>query len=540
LIEVAILALVASEAPRLLDVRVESRGTRQALRLTIVGGLASLAVSRQGEELVLTLGAAARPGLVPPAPVAPVQDIRFDADETATRVRIRVPASVSHDVQQLEGQILVVLGGDAQVPRATAELYHGLFPASAPDAAAPAPSDGDVESASPDGASQEGLQLGGLSLRPSLVVSAVSADATLVGTTPIEERQLQVEPRVGLDLLVGAGHATGAYAARLRRGTRVPELSAITESTTHLVDAGLEMPMGPALELRVDDHFSTGVLETDEVDPGFEYFTNLARYRRNQLDLGLRYSGGGRVGLQAGAFFNRVELDDAVAGQPGVPSGFFDYETWSVRAGAFYELAPELEASLDWSRSETPTPEERPLAESSLDAFAFHLTGELSPLTRADISVGYERRRSPRAAADARSYDGVGVGLTLRRELAEGAVIELGGARATRLSGFEDNAFYVSSSLAAQATRSLPLALSVRAGAGYHWNDYRVASASVGEPRADRIFGWNVGLGRSLSRWAYVRADYGRQSRSSNLAAFENTTDSFVVQLGAAYGEARR
>jgi hypothetical protein len=325
----------------------------------------------------------------------------------------------------------------------------------------------------------------------------------------------------------------------LRRGTRVPELRAITESTTHLVDAGLEMPLGPALELRLDDHFSTGVLETDEVDPGFEYFTNLARYRRNQLDLGMRYSGGGRLGLQGGTFLNRVELDDTVAGQPGVPSGFFDYETWSVRAGAFYELAPELEASLDWSRSETPTPEERPVAESALDAFAFHLAGDVSPLTRADISVGYERRRSPRAA-EARTYDGLGVGIALRRELAEGSVIELGASRATRLSSFEDNAFYVSSSLAAQATRSLPLALSVRAGAGYHWNDYRVASSSVGEPRADRIFGWNVGLGRSLSRWAFVRADYGGQRRSSNLAAFETTTDSFVVQLGVAYAEARR
>jgi len=539
LIEVAILALVASEAPRLLDVRLESQGTRQALRFTIVGGLASLEVSREGEELVLVLGAAARPGLAPPAPVAPVQDIRIDADGPATRIRIRVPASVSHAVEHLEGQILVVLGSHAQVPRATAELYQGLFPGLVPDAAAPAPSDGDVEAASAHGASQEGLQLGGLSLRPSLVVSALAADATLVGATPIEERQLQIEPRVGLDLLVGAGHATGSYAARLRRGTRVPELSAITESTTHLVDAGLEMPLGPALELRVDDHFSTGVLETDEVDPGFEYFTNLARYRRNQLDLALRHSGGGRLGLQTGAFFNRVELDDTVAGQPSVPSGFFDYDTWSVRAGAFYELAPELEASLDWSRSETPTPEERPLAESSLDAFAFHLTGDLSPLTRADISVGYERRRSPRAA-EARTHDGLGGGLTLRRELGEGSVIELGALRATRLSSFEDNAFYVSSAVAARATRSLPFALSVRAGAGYHWNDYRVASASVGEPRADRIFGWNVGLGRSLSRWAYVRADYGRQSRSSNLAAFENTTDSFVVQLGAAYGEARR
>ena len=540
MIEVAILALVASEAPRLLDVRVESRGARQALRFTIVGGLASLAVSRQGEELVLTLGAAPRPGLLPPAPVAPVQDIRFDADGPATRIRIRVPASVSHDIQRLEGQILLVLGGDAQAPRATDELYRGLFPASTPaDTGSAEPTAGDPGPAT-QGDSRDGLEVGALSLQPALVVSAVAADATPVAGIPIEERQFLIEPRVGFDVLLAAGRLTGSYMARLRRGTRLPELSAITESTTHFADATLELPLGSSLGLRVSDHFSTGVLETDEVDPGFEYFTNLSRYKHNQLDGELRYSSSGRLGLEAGAILNDVKLDDTVPVGPDIPAGFFDYRTWSYRVGVFYELAPTLEADLDWSRYDTPTPEERPLAESTLDVVALHLTGDLSPLTQVELAVGYDRRRSPRATADGRAHDGLGLGLTLRRELGEESVLGLGAGRATRLSSFEDNAFYVSSSIAAQATLSLPLALSVRAGAGYHWNDYRVASASLGEPRADRIFGWNVGLGRSLSRWAYVRADYGRQHRSSNLAAFENTTDSLVVQLGVAYGEARR
>ena len=88
MIAVAVLALVASEAPRVLDVGVESQGPRQALRFTVVGGVASVAVAREGEELVLALGAALRPGLVPPEPVAPVQRIRFDVDGMATRIRI--------------------------------------------------------------------------------------------------------------------------------------------------------------------------------------------------------------------------------------------------------------------------------------------------------------------------------------------------------------------------------------------------------------------------------------------------------------------
>ncbi len=542
MIEVAILGLLALEVPRLLDLRVESEGSRQGLRLTLVGGPASLAVSREGDELVLALNAEARAGLVPPVPRPPVQAIRIEADGAATRVLVRLPGSVIHEVRRQEGQILVLLGsGEGAAPRATAELYRGLFPASAPaEGTADAAGGVDGAAAAPADPKEGGLRLGPLSLRPALVLSAIAADATLVGTTPTEERQLQIEPRLGFDALLGAGRIAGGYTLRLRRGTRVPELSAITESTTHLADASVELPLGPMLELRLGEHFSTGVLETEEVDPGLEYFTNLGRYRRHQLDGELRYSGAGRLGLRAGGLYNWVRLDDAVAGQPRVPAGFFDYETRSVRAGLLYELAPDLEATLDWSRFDTPTPEERPLAESTLDAVALRVTGDLAPLTRADVAVGYERRRSPRAAGEGRAYDGLGLGVALRRELAFGAVVELGASRATRLSSFEDDAFYVASSVSAQATRSLPFALSVRAGAGYHWNDYRVSSASLGEPRADRIFGWNVGLGRSLSRWAYVRADYGRQQRSSNLPAFESVTDSLIVQLGIVYGAERR
>lgn len=535
MIEVAILALLAPDVPRLLDVRLEPRGARRVLRMTVLGEPASLLVSREGDELVVSLGAEAREGLAAPAPAPPVESIRIEGEGASTRIRVRVPASVPHEVQRHEGQILLLLGaGNADAPRATAELYRGLFPA---------PSAGPVEGAidgsgpaSPGAAAKGGLELGALSLRPSLIVRAVQADSTPVGGTPIEERQLHIEPRIGVDLLLGAGHLTGTYTARLRRGTNVPELSAITESTTHLADATLELPLGTSLELRIDEHFSTGYLETDEVDPGLEYFTNLGRYERNQIGAQLRYTGPGRLGLELGGLHNEVDLEDEVPGRPGVPTGFFDYEIRAAQAGLFFELTPDLRASLEASRADTPTPEERPLAESTLDRLSLHLAGDLSALTRADAWVGYERRTSPRATSEGH-YDGLGLGAAVRRELAEGTIVELGASRATRLSNFEDNAYYVASSVFAQATRSIPFGLSVRAGAGYHWNDYRVASASLGEPRADRIFGWNVGLGRSLSRWAYVRADYGRQSRSSNLKAFENVTDSLIVQLGVAWGE---
>ncbi|HET7291979.1 MAG TPA: outer membrane beta-barrel protein [Vicinamibacteria bacterium] len=539
MIEVAILALLVPEVPRLLDVRVESRGARRALRMTVAGPLEKADIAREGEELVLSLRAEARPGLLAPSPAPPVEGIRIETSGAHTRVRLRLAESVPHELQTEGGQLLLLLGsGQAEAPQATADLYRGLFPAP-PPSAEPVEAVGEAAgSAAPTAAARGGIQLGPLALTPSLAVSAVLADSTPVAGAPIEERQLYIEPRLGLDLLLGSAHVTGAYTARLRRGTQVPELSTITESTTHVVDAGLELPLGAFLLLQVGEHFSTGYLETDEVDPGFEYFTNLGRYQRNELTALLRYTGPGRLGLELGGLYNEVDLEDEVPGQPGVKTDFFDYEIRAARAGLFFELTPDLRATLEASRFDTPTPEERPLAESTLDRLGLHLEGELSPLTQADAWIGYEWRTSPRAAS-AERFSGLGLGISVRRELAEGTTVELGASRTTRLSNFDENAYYLSSSVFAQASRSLPLELSLRAGAGYHWNDYQVASAPLGEPRADRIFGWSVGLGRPLSPWAYLRVDYGRQERSSNVRAFENVTDSLIVQLGIAKGETR-
>jgi hypothetical protein len=41
-----------------------------------------------------------------------------------------------------------------------------------------------------------------------------------------------------------------------------------------------------------------------------------------------------------------------------------------------------------------------------------------------------------------------------------------------------------------------------------------------------------VGAGREIGWRAWVRADYRRERRNSNLPGYDVTTDGFVVQLG--------
>jgi hypothetical protein len=75
----------------------------------------------------------------------------------------------------------------------------------------------------------------------------------------------------------------------------------------------------------------------------------------------------------------------------------------------------------------------------------------------------------------------------------------------------------------------------LRAGVGHHRNRYTIQAAGLTVPRSDEIFGWTVGLGRSFGRWAYLRADYRRERRDSNVDALSNDTESLVVQLGVGF-----
>ena len=123
----------------------------------------------------------------------------------------------------------------------------------------------------------------------------------------------------------------------------------------------------------------------------------------------------------------------------------------------------------------------------------------------------------------------------LTKQFSPSTSLGITATRATQLSAFEDNAFYVSNGVGAQLSAPLGLRITLSAGAGYHWNEYKTTASALGEPREDRIFGWSIGIGRTLSRRAYVRADYRRERRDSNLDEFDVTINGFVVQLGIGF-----
>ena len=57
-------------------------------------------------------------------------------------------------------------------------------------------------------------------------------------------------------------------------------------TSSHLLGAHVELPVGSNVTVRARDRFQSGVLDTRVVDPGGEYFFGLGRFNRNDVDAG--------------------------------------------------------------------------------------------------------------------------------------------------------------------------------------------------------------------------------------------------------------
>ena len=103
--------------------------------------------------------------------------------------------------------------------------------------------------------------------------------------------------------------------------------------------------------------------------------------------------------------------------------------------------------------------------------------------------------------------------------------------RSTPVSNFEDNGFYVNTSIQGSVSAGLPWQMNADAGLGYSWNDYDLPTAELGVPREDRILGLYAGLRRYIGQRWWVSAFYRREQRRSNLDDFDTTSDGFLVQV---------
>jgi hypothetical protein len=189
-------------------------------------------------------------------------------------------------------------------------------------------------------------------------------------------------------------------------------------------------------------------------------------------------------------------------------------------------------AFLRYDFTRVPPAETRPIVESRASTLSVGVAGELTPLISADVTVGFTSLSAPRAAVEGRRYRGSTLAATLRKEFTPSASVTLLGSRGTYPSGFEENAFYIATGAGVGTDLGLPLSFVFHGGMAWQRNAYRVPAAGLSVPRQDDIWDWSVGLGRSLTRWSFLRADYRYERRDSNLPAFQTDGHLFMVQLG--------
>jgi hypothetical protein len=517
-----LLAAFVAQSTRVVTIAAETLQGRAALRVVTTSGASAVRVSRDDGTVSFTLPGATAEGLrVPTQLPPPLRSVQLQPGGDGLVLRVEVPLDVPYEVRR-EGADLVLLFGARDHPPPSAEvleLYRRILPP--PSGETPAGADTETP---PEVAPNAGEPAGGLTLRPAFDAVYVDSKGTFLDTPEaVRDQYVELYPRLNMDLAFSRGQLRGGYGMRVRRGSSF----SAAKGTTHLADASLEVPLGSRVKLRAADHFARGLLEATEVDAGREYFFRLGRFTRNSLSGSLRSElGGGRLTLELdlGGNLDQVEIDDR--------AGFFDYERRGLGSGLHYAVSPALEARLTYAFEQVPAPKERPVAESRAHLVSLVLEGEILPLVTGQMSVGYRDQRAPQAPPGGQRFTGAVGSLRLTKEFSRSARFTLLGSRSTYVSGFEQNAFYVALETGAELTLGLPASLALRGGATYHWNDYRTPAAGRDEPRADRIRGFAVGLGRPLTRWAFIRADYRKEFRDSNLDELDTETSAFSAQIG--------
>jgi hypothetical protein len=515
-----ILLAAADPAVEVQAVRLTPVASRLALRVLTSVPLPAPDVRRAGDEIVIGIGEASGETVVVLPPLEPpVEELRFERGESGLTLHARVPPEVPFEVVHDETLLTVLLGEEQAEDlrlRSARELYGQLFPVPLAGSAVVAA----TEEAVPE-APTDSWRFGRMTVKPGLTTTYVDAD-TLTGDSvePVRDRYLQVAPYVELAMPVADGTLRASYEPRFRFFSSIPEVG----TTTHLVNAGLDLPVGTRVTVRGNYHFSHGVLETREVDPGQEYFFDLGRFTRNTASAGVDVELGPRMTATAGAGFNDVDFTGS--------DQFFSYRERVAQAGFGYELGSDMKATATYLHHSVPAPDDRPIVEASGDDLVFGLDGQISPRLRGRVDLGYRHWSSPNAPQEGQSYSGLVAALGVQRQLGRLSTLEVRGGRSTELSAFEDNAFYVMTFVDGAINTPIPFGFTARGAVGYQWNTYDVVEAVIGEPREDTILGVAVGLGRNLGPRAYVRADYRRDRRRSNLPGFDVTTDGFIVQVG--------
>jgi hypothetical protein len=513
-------AMAAVSVPEVHAVRFTIIDYRAAVRVLVSDDMPPAEIAREGEEVLIRLPGVAPENFPLPEVERPLEGLWVEREDLATVLRVNVAPEVPYEASYEPGMVTVVFG-ERPSPElrgtVTPELYGLLFPTGVMD-------DEDEEDDEEDVFEErDGFYFGRIHLQPYLSVSYVDADVRAFENSEAQRvRYLEIVPGITATSPIFTGRFALEFEPRFRFFSDIPEVN----QTAYFAGARFDMPVGARTLLRLGHRYSRAVLETTVVDPGREYFFALAPFTYNNTTAAARIDVGPQLTaeLDAGYRWSRFDEQQFV--------GFFDYDAFTVRAGLGYDLRSDLRAIVSYTYDYIPQPSDRPIAESTAHSILGTLAGQITPYTSGTATVGVRRQSYPLATESSSSFTGITLGGSLRRQLGHSSSAGLQFTRATTPSGFEENAYYVNNSVTANLDVGVPLELWARGSVGYLRNSYPTVDPAIGEPRQDDIWMWSVGVGRQIGVKAWIRADYRREQRSSNIPGFDVTNDGFLIQLG--------
>ncbi|MEO8358599.1 MAG: hypothetical protein ABI672_01105 [Vicinamibacteria bacterium] len=575
----------APEAPvtQVLAILNERVGEQISLRFVINGAIDSYSATREGDQITVRIAAMPKAGLSLPVALDPIRSFDLDGGSQFS-LRVHIPESWTHEVLRESASLVLVLRparsarpiatptasempvvADPSTPAPSPSPTPALRPTDTPTSDTAAlyeqlfPSTGDptgVGANRTDLTSDENWYSNftwlGLQMKPWVSMSYIDGKTTAVQTgTVTSDAYLVIQPNLGLGLSPQFGGPRGGqwkinYTPRFRRlvDVNLPKL------TSHFFDVGVDQPVASFGSIYGNYHFSKGILETEEVDPGREYGiglnrvvdASLQRFKRNSYGLGARVDFIADTTLDVNVNETKVEYgnDPADVGFNFGGRAFFDYKTRLLNASLRRGLGEGRFISALFGIHDTPDQKERVQVEGRGYSYGASLEGDIAALTTGRLMFGYRTQKNPNAGAGGQDYKDITYGAQLLRELSEDSNFGLSADRKLYLSAFAENGFYVADSLRSDLNTRLPLSVFLRGSLGLQWNNYKASPQQIENTttlalREDKIRYWSLGLARSLTQWAFLRVDYTEERRNSNLDRFDIKTRALTFQLGVGF-----
>ena len=593
---VSLLALVVAFSPQakpavaatnyVVSVVYERADDDFSVRFVLSGPPTSYSATKDGDDIVVRIEAEALPGLSLPRATGPVRALAF-GEAPGFSVRLSLGEARTHEIVRESASLRLVLRKrvealaplpvaaptpDLAIPlpspspsptpgpasvrsEDTADLYRRLFPSTTDPSSVGVGSTTDV--GSPEHWYSDRTLLG-FQVRPWVSVSYVDSKTTQVQTNTVTaDSYWVIQPNLGLGFSPSFGSDRLGqwrinYTPRFRRqlNLNLPRLA------SHFFDIGVDQPVTASGAIYGTYHFSKGVLETDEIDPGREYGiglnrvvdTSLERFRRNSFTAGLRFDFLADSRLDVSVTRSKVKYGNDPGEQQFVfgERAFFDYDSRALNASLRRGLGESRFIGLLFTVHDTPNQPERKQVEGRGYSYGATIDGEIAALTTGRIQLGYRTQKNPNAGVGGQDYKDLAYAGQLVRELGESTSLGVGADRKLHLSAYKDNGFYVADSLRADLTTRLPFAVFLRGNFSVQSNSYK-ASPQLSETtktfvlRKDKIRTWTVGLTRTVTDWAFLRFDYTAERRNSNLDRFDLKTRALTFQLGLGFfGKAGR